>query len=157
MFTITGLDPAPFARSFTMSDAELAAAGARRVFADGPGFPCRVSLIDAAAGEELVLLHHLHHDVTSPYRAAGPIFVRRAATAAAVYVDVVPEVLAKRLLSVRAYTAAGDLHDAEVTPGSDLAGHIARMFSDGAVAYLHVHNARPGCFAARVGRHCPMS
>ena len=153
MFIITGLDPAPFARYFDLDAAALTALGARRVVADGPGYPCRVSLVDAHAGEELILCPYEHHAVTSPYRASGPIFVRRAATAPAVHVDDVPPVLGRRLLSVRAYDERGDLVDAEVTPGAELTAHIARLFALDAVAYLHVHNARPGCFAARIDRH----
>ncbi|MBK9261216.1 MAG: DUF1203 domain-containing protein [Polyangiaceae bacterium] len=153
MFVIQGLDPASFTRYFTLSDAELAAKGARRVHADGPGYPCRVSLVDAAPGDELVLLTYAHHDVASPYRASGPIYVRRAAAMRAEDIDAIPPMLATRLLSVRAYDAAGDLEMADVVPGAELAGQIARMFDEPAVAYLHVHNARPGCFVARVNRH----
>jgi hypothetical protein len=152
MYTIAGLDPQPFAAYFEMGEEALAAAGARRVVADGPGYPCRVSLVDAAPGDELVLCAHRHHDVASPYRASGPIYVRRAAREAARHVDEVPEVLRRRLLSVRAYDAAGELRDAEVVPGDQLAGVIERWFARPAIAYLHVHNARPGCFAARVDR-----
>ena len=36
--------------------------------------------------------------------------------------------------------------------GVDLEPLIAKMFADDAVAYLHAHNARRGCFAARVDR-----
>jgi hypothetical protein len=151
MYTITGLDPAAFASYFAMSDAELAAAGARRVVADGDGYPCRVSLVDAAPGEELVLCPFTHHDTASPYRAAGPIYVRRGATRA-VHVDEVPRVLSSRLLSVRAYDATGDMQAADVIAGGELAAHVVRMLADPAIAYLHVHNARPGCFAARIDR-----
>jgi Protein of unknown function (DUF1203) len=151
MFAIHGLDPNPFAHYFALSTDELAAISARRLFADGPGYPCRVSLVDAAPGDELVLCTFQHHDVASPYRAAGPIFVRRAALRAT-FVDEVPPVLATRLLSVRAYGSDGDLATADVTPGTELAAHITRVFSDPGVAYLHVHNARQGCFAARVER-----
>lgn len=153
MFVIHGLAPATFAHLFACSDAELAAAGARRVIADGPGYPCRVSLVDAPAGDELVLCHHVHHDVASPYRGGGPIYVRRAATRAARHVDELPPALATRLLSVRAYDAAGELHDADIVPGAELSARTAGWFADPAVAYLHAHNARPGCFAARIDRH----
>jgi hypothetical protein len=153
MFVIHGLDPTPFARYFTMSDDELAAVGARRVHADGAGYPCRVALVDAAVGDELVLCSYVHHDVASPYRASGPIFVRRASTGRASYVDEVPPLFATRLLSVRAYDASGELSSAEVVAGAELGAHLARAFADAAVAYLHVHNARPGCFVARVDRH----
>src|SRR3546814_3520640 len=70
-YAITGLDPEPFAPLFAMSDAELAALGACRVTADADrGFPCRISLEDARAGEELILLHHVGYDVATPYRRA---------------------------------------------------------------------------------------
>jgi Protein of unknown function (DUF1203) len=152
MFVIHGLYPGPFAHYFAMSTDELAAVSARRLVADGPGYPCRVSLVDAVVGDELVLCTYQHHDVASPYRAAGPIFVRRAALRAT-HVDEVPPVLATRLLSIRAYSADGDLALADVMPGSELAPAITRLFADPRVAYLHVHNARPGCFAVRVDRH----
>jgi hypothetical protein len=151
MFTIRGLDPQRFASYFALANDELITRGARRVIADGPGYPCRVSLVDASPGDELVLCHYLHHDTSSPYRAAGPIYVRRVARAAA-FVDAVPPVLSSRLLSVRAYDREGDMRAAEVVQGAELAPQIERMFADAGVAYLHVHNARPGCFAACVER-----
>jgi hypothetical protein len=93
MFTIRGLEPQQFASYFALSDADLVARGARRVIADGGGYPCRVSLVDAKSGDELVLCQYVHHDTTSPYRAAGPIYVRRDARTAT-FVDEVPPVLA---------------------------------------------------------------
>src|SRR3546814_14901939 len=83
-YAITGLDPEPFAPLFAMSDAELAALGACRVTADADrGFPCRISLEDARAGEELILLTHVSHDVATPYRSAYAIYVRPGVAAAA--------------------------------------------------------------------------
>src|SRR3546814_5687957 len=77
-YAITGLDPQPFAPLFAMTDADLAARGARRVTANADrGFPCRISLEDARAGEELILLHHVSHDVATPYRSAYAIYVRQ--------------------------------------------------------------------------------
>ena len=64
----------------------------------------------------------------------------------------IPQVLEKRLLSLRAFSAEGMLLDAEVSEGAGLRGTIERLLSFPAVAYLHVHNARPGCYAARVDR-----
>lgn len=151
MYRIDGLEPAPFERMFEMTDDALARLAARRVIVDGPGFPCRVSLVDADAGETVVLCHHAHHDVASPYRAAGPIFVRRG-VARARFVDAVPPALASRLLSVRAYRADGEMARAEVVPGAELAPLIERWFAEPDVAYLHAHNAPPGCFAARIDR-----
>lgn len=152
-FRIAGLDPAQFREWFSLSDAELAARRAvRRTVDERPGYPCRISLEDAEVGEEVLLLRFEHHPVDSPYRAAGPIFVRRAATRAFDAVGVVPPALSSRLLSVRAWDAAGLLRGAEVCHGSELAPLIERLFGDWRVEYLHVHHAKPGCFACRVDR-----
>src|SRR6187431_1179779 len=79
-FQLVGIDPAPFDELFDLRDAELAARGIVRKRADAhPGYPCRISLQDAAVGEEVLLLPYAHHAVDSPYRALGPIYVRRAA------------------------------------------------------------------------------
>lgn len=148
-FQILGLDPAPFAPLFDLPDDVLAARGIARRICDAPhAFPCRVSLIDAAPGEELLLLPFAHHDVTTPYRASGPIYVRRGATRASLAPGVVPDQLQRRLLSVRGYDRDGWMHDADVVPGAELAATLARLFARDEIAYAHVHNARPGCFAA---------
>ena len=73
-YRIEGLRRADFARLFAMSDAELAAQNALRVTATGPGYPCRVSLDDAKAGEQLILLNYTSHDVATPYRSTYAIY-----------------------------------------------------------------------------------
>ncbi len=152
-YVIRGLDPAPFAPLYGLSDAALAERGVIRMTVDAkPGFPCRISLEDAEPGETVLLLNHLHQAADTPYRASHAIFVREGAEQAAHYADEIPEQLAIRLLSVRAYDAQGMMTDAEVIDGSALEPLIARFFVDSTVAYLHVHNAKRGCFVARVDR-----
>lgn len=153
MFRIHALSAAQFQPLFSLSDEELAARDIRRVIADGrPAFPCRISLRDAAEGERLLLLPYLHHDVATPYRASGPIYVREDASEATPAADEVPEQLRRRVLSVRAYDAAGMMQVAEVVDGRELEAAIARAFALEQVAYLHVHNAKPGCYACRITR-----
>jgi hypothetical protein len=43
--------------------------------------------------------------------------------------------------------------DAQVAPGTELEALIGRLFADPAVAWLHLHHARRGCFACRVDRN----
>ena len=117
-----------------------------------PGFPCRVSLVDAEPGEEVLLVPFTHHDVASPYRASGPIFVRVNAATARPEVNEVPAMIRSRLLSIRAYDAEAMMVASEVAEGRDLDDHIERAFSDARVEYLHLHNARPGCYNCRVDR-----
>jgi hypothetical protein len=151
-FVIHGLDPRSFLPLFALSDTELATRGMRRCIADDrPGFPCRVSLDDADIGEELLLLPWVHHDVASPYRGEGAIFVRKRATAAR-FENELPPAFSTRLLSLRAYDADAMLVTADVTAGSEARGLLERQLADAHVAYVHVHFARPGCFACRVDR-----
>lgn len=147
-----GLDATPFKPLFAMTDAELEAAGIVRVTADAkPGYPCRVSLEDAEPGETLLLLTFRHHDTTSPYRAEGPIFVREKVAAA--YDDsALPPVFRGRALSVRAYDARGMMVDAGLAQGPEAQALCEQFLARPETAYLHVHNAKPGCFAARVER-----
>jgi transcriptional regulator len=67
-------------------------------------------------------------------------------------VDRVPQMLRSRLLSLRAFDAQGMLLDADVVEGGDVETLIARLFANARVAYIHVHFARPGCYAALVER-----
>lgn len=152
-FQLVGLPLAPFAPLFSLSDAELSEIHAQRVVADSkPGYPCRVSLADAEIGEELLLLPYTHQPAASPYRASGPIFVRKNARQAVVEPGVLPAYVTARLMSARAYDALGWMTDAAVCPGAEAAGVIERFFEDSRVAYIHLHNANRGCFSCAVQR-----
>ena len=152
-FQISGLPLARFAPLFALSDAELAKRNiVRQVVATSPGTPCRVSLQDAEPGERVLLLNYEHLPVTSPYRATHAIFVRENAVEAKPQVNEIPEVLGRRLLSLRAYDAKGMMLAADVVQGREMQSVIQAMLADANVEYIHAHNAKPGCFAARIDR-----
>jgi hypothetical protein len=152
-FRISALPASAFQALFGQPDAVLAAHGARRVIADrSPGFPCRVSLRDAAPGEAVLLVNYTHLPVDSPYHSRYAVYVREHAQQAQPAVNEVPEQLRLRLLSVRAFDAAGTLLDADVVEGRQLESLIERLLEMPDAAYLHVHNAKPGCYAARIDR-----
>ncbi|MES2959391.1 MAG: DUF1203 domain-containing protein [Pseudomonadota bacterium] len=152
-FQIVGIDPGPFERLFNLTDEQLAALGAvRRIATESPGFPCRVSLEDAEVGDELLLLPYEHHTVPSPYRSAGPIFVRRDVTQQRMPAGHIPPYVTRRLISVRAYDAQGMMVDAAVCEGPAVKAEIDRCFDDSRVAYLQLHNAKCGCFSCQVNR-----
>ena len=152
-FRIRGLPAEHFAPLFALSDAELKQHGAVRRVADArnPGYPCRVSLADSKPGDELILLNYEHHDVASPYRMRFAIFVRKGDETFDA-VDEVPEQLRKRTLAVRAFDAEAMMIGFELIDGEKLESAIARLFADARAAYLHIHFAAPGCYAARVER-----
>jgi hypothetical protein len=149
-FRIRGLEAAPFAHLFALDDAALAARGAVRRIADGP-HPCRISLTDAAPGDEVILTNYEHHAVASPYRMCFAIYVRQGEQTFDA-VDTVPDQLRRRTLAVRGFDRHGMMTACEIIEGIWLEEAIERQFADPAVHYLHIHFAAPGCYAARVER-----
>jgi hypothetical protein len=152
-FRITGLPAENFTELFALSDEALMARGAVRRIAGGrmPGYPCRVSLTDSQPGDELVLVNYEHHRVDSPYRMRFAIYVRKGEKTYDA-VDRVPEQLGLRTLAVRAFDTNAMMVGRELVDGTELEGAIERLFADPRTAYLHIHFAAPGCYAARVER-----
>lgn len=151
-FSIVGLDPAPFRRLHGLSDAELAAEGISRVrVAASHSAPCRISLDDAEPGAHVLLLSYRHQEADTPYRQQGPIFVSDAPHRFAGH-DQIPPALARRVLSLRGYDSTGMMIEADLCDGAEADELIERFFANDAVAYIHAHYARRGCFAARIDR-----
>jgi hypothetical protein len=153
-YTLAGLPREPFARSFEMSDDELVAAGARRVVADADrGYPCRIRLADAKAGESLIFLNYVSHDVPGPFRTAYAIYVGEQPGVPASFHDELPEQLADRALSLRAFGEDGLIVTGKLVGPHEADMAIRLLFADRRVAYIMAHFAAYGCLAARIERH----
>ena len=150
-FTVRGLSPEPFALLYGLSDDALARHRARRVVVNGTGFPERIEMRDATPGETLLLVNFEHQSADTPYRSSHAVYVREGATETWSG-DHLPEVMRKRLLSLRGFSDEGSMIDADVVEGSDAEQLIERLFGDPSVAYIHAHSARPGCYLARIER-----
>ena len=152
-FRISGLPVAHFTPLFGLSDELLSTRGVVRRTADRtPGYPCRVSLRDADVGEPVLLMNYEHLPGNGPYRSSHAIYVREYALEAKLAVNEIPTLLQTRMLSVRAFDALGMMVDADVVEGIDLPALIDRYLANRQIHFMHVHNAKPGCFAARVDR-----
>ena len=152
-FQLAGLPYGQFESLFALSDEQLLSLGAvRRIATENFGFPCRVSLQDAAIGDELLLLPYQHQSAASPYRASGPIFVRRGARRSELPAGFVPPYVSKRLISLRAYDASHMMIDASVCDGPAVADQLRQSFSNPEIAYVHLHNAKRGCFSCSASR-----
>ena len=149
-FRITGLSAQPFAHLFGLSEAELARHGAQRH--QGEGLPDRVELRDTSPGETVLLINHEHQPADTPYRSRHAIYVREHAGEAFDAVDTVPDVLRRRLLSLRAFDANHLMVDADVVDGTAVEGLIDKLLAQPGVAYVHAHFARRGCYAALIQR-----
>ncbi len=152
-YRIEGLDPAPFVPLFDASDATLGAAFASRVTASSDtGFPCRVSLQDATAGDDLILAHHVSNDVAGPFRMAHAIYVRRGSEQAKPIHDRLPDMLDRRTLGLRALDRDGMMIAARLAQPCEGDREVRALLDDDQVAYIHAHNAAYGCFLAAIER-----
>jgi len=152
-FQIHALPAAKFRPLFALSERELVKALATRMVVDSnPGYPCRISLVDADIGETVILVNYQHQSGDSPYRASHAIFVRENSEQAFPGVGVVPQVLETRLISIRAFDEKHHMLNADIVDGLSLTDSIPPLLQDSRVSYLHLHNAKRGCFAARVTR-----
>lgn len=153
-FQISPLPVSDFAFLFGMDDAGLARNNACRVRATAKsGFPCRTSLEDAEPGEDLILVHHISHDVATPYRSAYAIYVRENGVQGRIWKDELPPVFLGRPIALRAFDKAGMLKNAKLALPGEMEAKIEELFDDGNIAYIHAHNAAHGCFAARIDRY----
>ncbi len=152
-FQIHALEPSQFATLSNISDLELTQHRALWVEADAnPGFPCRISLEDAPVGTKLLLVNFDHHTAESPYRSSHAIYVNPEATKAIPPPGTVPPSISSRLISWRAFDKRGLMVDADVLEGEQLVSRIPQILNNETVDYIHLHNARPGCYAAKVTR-----
>lgn len=152
-FRLKSLEDKEFSNIFELDKLELEKIGAVRMMVDEfPGFPCRVSLQDAEIGEEVILLPYQHHKTNSPYQAKGPIFVRKIAKTATLDTNEIPKMFNHRLLSLRGYDKNGIMKDASVSEGQNLKEQIIQIFENEDVNYIHIHNAKPGCYNCVVER-----
>lgn len=152
-FQITGIIKTQFQPLFQLDKKELSSIGAIKMIVDEhPGFPCRVSLMDAQIGEEVLLFPYDHHPTNSPYQAKGPIFIRKNASTATLQVNEIPTMLRHRLLSLRGYNQNGFMLDAKTIEGKVLEANIEALFSNENIRYIQVHNAGPGCYNCQIDR-----
>jgi hypothetical protein len=152
-FRLRGLSAEPFRHLYGLPDDALAALGAKRYVVDAkPGFPDRIEVRDLEPGERALLVNYTHQPSDTPFRASHAVFVREGAESTYDAIDTIPEALRVRLLSLRAFDASHMMIDADVVDGREVERLIATMLGDARIAYVHVHYAKRGCYAACVER-----
>jgi hypothetical protein len=151
-YRIEGLAREAFAPLFALGDEELAERQARRVRAEGGGYPCRIGLEEAEEGESLILVNHVSQEAPTPFRASHAIYVREAAGAPPIYRDEVPPMLDTRILGLRGFDHEGMLRGAVLAMPGEADGRIRELLGRPEVASIHAHTAALGCFLAKVER-----
>jgi len=152
-FRIKGLPAGEFTHLAGMSDASLRELGIERHRISAPhAAPDRISLRDADIGETVLLLNYEHQPAATPYRSRHAIYIVEGEQRTYDEMNVVPEVMRRRLLSLRAFDAQGTMVDADVVEGREAEPLIERLLGNERTAYVHAHYAKRGCFAARIER-----
>lgn len=151
-YLIKGLDPIEFTHLFDRRDDDLAREGILAVYAEDNNYPCRISLDGAAEGDRMLLVNYLHQPAASPYRSSHAIYVAQGSQTRGVFRNTIPPVMQSRLLSVRAFDSNDMIIDADVIDGTSAEILVKKFLDEERTAYLHVHFAKRGCFAATVGR-----
>lgn len=151
-FRVTGLDATAFEELWGTDDTGLRSARAIRMTVDSqPGFPDRIGLDDAPLGADVLLVNYVSQAADTPFRASHAIFVWEGAVRFD-EIDVLPPAMLRRPQSLRAFDGNGMLRAADIAERDAIGELIARLFDDPAVAEIHAHNAREGCYMARITR-----
>ena len=152
-YRIRGLSPEPFMHLYGLSDEDLAGRGAKRYIVNAdPGFPDRIEVRDVEEGARVLLVNHIHQPGDTPYRASHAIFIREGAERAYDAINDIPTVLQVRSLSLRAFSTDHWMLDADLCEGRALEPSIRQFLCNPEVAYLQVHFAKRGCYAAHIER-----
>lgn len=152
-YVIRGLSATPFQHLYGMTEQELEAHGAKRYICDAsPGFPDRIEMRDAEIGEKLLLINHVSMDKNTPYKASHAIFILEGAEQSYEAENEIPKVMFNRLLSLRAFDAAGMMVDAAIAREEEIEVAIKNLLKNPEVEHVDAHNAHRGCFAATITR-----
>lgn len=147
-FRISGLDATPFLHLFGQKEHYLKKHGALRRDVDSfPGYPDRISLNDMPVGETAILINHTYQPADTPYHGTHAIYLREGCTHQGIYINEIPKSLAVRLLSVRALDENHFMLEADICDGAAAKSRLNHFFDDPTASYVHIHYAKPGCYA----------
>lgn len=115
-------------------------------------YPCRRCLHDGAPGEEMTLLSYDPFRGDSPYRKASPIFVHKRGCELYRGAEM-PEQQKRRPMTLQGYDASHMMvNSGSAEGGAEVERVCMEMLGDERVDYLHLHNAKSGCFSVGVER-----
>ena len=152
-FQIIALESEEFSYLDTMTNAQLEERSIdRKVVESFPGYPCRVTLEDAPVGETVYLLNYSHLEEETPYRSSHAIYVRPKHKTARPEANEIPEIMLRRPISLRGFDQQHRMIEIGLAEGLEVKQQLEAMFENPQVDYIHLHNALPGCFAAKAIR-----
>ncbi|MBH3284029.1 DUF1203 domain-containing protein [Serratia marcescens] len=147
-YKISGLKAEQFTHLFGQSESYLKRYGAvRQTVNSNLGYPDRISLRNIPTGENSILINHIYQPADTPYFGSHAIYIWEGCNDQGIYVNELPEVMTTRLLSLRAYDEEHFLRQADICEGKCAESLICRFFKDSTISYIHIHNAKHGCYS----------
>ena len=126
-YIISGLNSSDFAHLYGKDDEYLAQYNARRVLASqASALPDRIGLKDDPPGAHAILLNHTYQPAQSPYQGKHAIFIHEGCMQSGIFYSEIPEYLAKRQLSLRAFNLEHCIIAAELATGDEVEPTIFR-------------------------------
>ncbi|MDI6539790.1 DUF1203 domain-containing protein [Pantoea ananatis] len=152
-FRISGLNPEPFTHLFGKGEHYLKQHRALRISVDSyPGYPDRISLRDIPAGETVILINHTYQPADTPYLGSHAVYLWEGCNEQGIYINKIPESIGLRLLSLRAFDENHLMLQADICEGAAAEMMLKHFFDDPSVSYIHIHNAKQGCYACLAER-----
>jgi hypothetical protein len=153
-YIISGLNSSDFAHLYGKDDEYLAQYNARRVLASqASALPDRIGLKDVPPGAYAILLNHTYQPAKSPYQGKHAIFIHEGCMQSGIFYNEIPEYLAKRQLSLRAFNLEHCIIAAELATGDEVEQTVLDLLQRPETVYIHAHSARFGCYLAAINRH----
>ncbi|KJV48723.1 hypothetical protein VH86_08905 [Pantoea sp. BL1] len=150
-YIISGLNSSDFAHLYGQDDEYLAQYNARRVLAShNSALPDRIGLKDVPSGENAILLNHTYQPAQSPYQGKHAIFIHEGCTHSGLFHNEIPEYLAKRQLSLRAFNHEHCIIAAELVTDDAVEQTVLALLQRPETVYVHAHSARFGCYLAAI-------
>ena len=118
------------------------------------GLPCRRCLNETAGGEDVLLGSYSLLRPGGVYWTPSPIFVHTGQCRRYDAVDHIPDIVRRRLVSLRAYGEDDMvLYDLGViSDGRAIDAPLQHILADARCSYVNIHTAKPGCMLCRVER-----
>jgi hypothetical protein len=122
--------------------------------ANDSGFPCRHCLKEAPLNSEVLLISYQPLIRQTPYAVRGPIFICGEDCSPYEYSQIVPEIVTRRQINLRAYDGSGAMlyGYSRLVSGDDAKLHVAEILNAEGVHEVHAHTALHGCYLCKFMR-----
>jgi len=109
-------------------------------------------MTDLEIGETALLINHTSMEKKTPYMASHAIFIKEEMQSPYNETNKIPDMMFRRLLSLRAFDEDGMIIDDAVVTGEAIETSIREMLENPKVEHIDAHHAGRGCFSSLIKR-----